>query len=93
MTYGLKVWGPTGNVRLDTSDRLPRFHAVYPVSVNYFSVSSGFVAVSGMVDDGTWIVFAASTEIWIDIVAGGFNWYPLYPLTIATTVNVCVMRA
>lgn len=53
MAYGLKVYDTNGNVRLDTSDRMIRFHSTVSGTITQSS-SPVTLYVSGITNDGTW---------------------------------------
>ena len=52
MSYGLRVWDPSGNMTLDMSDRATRFYSRHVVSVP--SEGSVTVPVTGISTNGTW---------------------------------------
>ena len=61
MSYGLKVWDASGNLTLDTTDRLTRFvTSITPGSISVSTTVS--YSVPGIVDDGTW--FLVVTPSW-----------------------------
>lgn len=53
MAYGLKVWDSSGNVRLDVSDRMVRYHSTVSGTITQSS-SPVTVYLSGITNDGTW---------------------------------------
>jgi len=52
MSYGLQVWNSAGVLTLDTNTRIHRLITTFAYSVS--SPTSYNVAISGMVNDGTW---------------------------------------
>lgn len=67
MSYGLRVWDASGNLKVDVSNRLTRF-----VSSIYISFGSGqgdagydtkYINFPGMADNGSW--FVSSNSGWI----------------------------
>jgi len=54
MDYGLRCFDSSGNVTIDITDRLTRFHSDYSVSLSYNQTTT--IAINGFVDDGTWVV-------------------------------------
>ena len=53
MAYGLKVLNASGDVRLDTSDRMIRYHSVVSGTITQSS-SPISVYVAGIQNNGTW---------------------------------------
>jgi len=53
MAYGLKVYDSNGNVRLDTSDRMIRYHSTVSGTITQSS-SPVTLYVAGITNDGTW---------------------------------------
>lgn len=72
---GIQVYGPGGvTAMLDAVDRITRHAGTYNVTADGFT-DSGFVAVSGMSTDGTWLAYVNETwDIWVSVADGGFNW-------------------
>jgi hypothetical protein len=54
MSQGLKIYNEAGDVRLDTTMRLARYHSFY---TGYLAAdTSTTVSVPGLADDGTWSI-------------------------------------
>jgi len=53
MAFGLRVWDANGNIRLDTTDRLVRYHSTLSGTITQSS-SPITVYVNGLRNDGTW---------------------------------------
>lgn len=90
MSHGLRCWDSTGRIVLDITDRITRLHGTYTVSFTYPTLS-GFVSVSGMDPSNGWAIYAASTEILVWMVSGGFNW-EAFDTTGPASVQVTVLR-
>lgn len=77
MSYGLRVWNSSGQIRLDTSARLARYHSFYTGSI--LPNNSATVSVPGLANDGTWSVQVElagaynATDVDISINNGGFT--------------------
>lgn len=87
MSYGLEVWNAAGVKVIRSTDRLLRFQGGYYVSVPAGGTTT--VAVSGMVDDGTW-------GITTDIIYGTATIYTGYfkvacPTTTTTVTTYCIV--
>lgn len=90
MTFGLKVWDASGNLVLDTVDRLSKLQGVVNITVsspNPFSET--FQSVSGMADDGTWAAVGDNFNIFARVASGGFYWTAAYN---AGTYPVTILR-
>jgi hypothetical protein len=76
MSNGVQVFGDGGITMLDSSDRIGRLIGTYPIVNNGWPTISGWIPVSGMVNDGTWFVFGAynTGDLYFTIGNGGFNW-------------------
>lgn len=74
MSQGLRVFSPSGALRLEISDRMSRFVQTY-VLQPFFGPSgtNQFVAVSGMENDGTWMITFPSTFYKAEVQSGGFR--------------------
>ena len=53
MAYGLKVWDSSGNVRLNVSDRMVRYHSTISGTITQSS-SPITVYIAGVSNNGTW---------------------------------------
>lgn len=94
MSFGLQVFGQSGGVLVEYTDRLSRLIGVFTVSHaggqdRFNQVISGTYSVPGMADDGKWIVFSPQDsgpnlypKLLVKPVAGGFyyqlNDWPIY---------------
>jgi hypothetical protein len=60
MSYGIRVWDASGNLTLDTTDRLTRFvTSITPGTIAPQATVS--YSVPGIVDDGTWFLVVINT--------------------------------
>lgn len=60
MPYGLRVWDSSGNLTLDTTDRITRFvTSITPGTIAANSTVS--YSVPGIVADGTWFIVVYNT--------------------------------
>lgn len=56
MPYGLRIWDANGNLTLDTTDRIPRYHSTITVGIiPAFSTTSFYIPNFSI--DGTWFYF------------------------------------
>lgn len=72
MAYGLEVFDTSVVKKLSTSDRLTKLHSIYVATGESVGSNETFVAVSGMVDDGTWIVQGDGSFTIARVASGGF---------------------
>jgi hypothetical protein len=82
MSYGMRIWDASGNLTLDTTDRLTRFvTSITPGTIAPQATVS--YSVPGIVDDGTWFLIvintwrpsslAVYTDIYMYITSGFLN--------------------
>lgn len=82
MPYGLRIWDSSGNLTLDTTDRITRFvTSITPGSIAVNATVS--YSVPGLADDGTWFLIVMNTwrpsssafytDIYMYITAGFLN--------------------
>ncbi len=80
MSFGYKLFDGAGQVILDVSDRLIRFHSLHQVTqLDPNGPGTGFVYVLGMARDSNWFVAAGSTGdpytfLHCTVQNGGFRW-------------------
>lgn len=92
MPAGLQVFAPNGVLRLEITDRLTRFVGTYTLPA-WNDAGVRFVAVSGMTDDGYWVVTLPSPDYYYQIVNGGINvWSTNIRFTGFTSVPISVYR-
>lgn len=72
MPAGLQVFNANGSTRLEITDRLTRFYSSYSLTP-WNDLSSKFISVNGLVDDGTWIVVFPSPDYVAIIETGGIR--------------------
>lgn len=64
MPYGLRVWDASGNLTLDTTDRITRYHSTVTVATDAIAPSGTLnVTVSGLTLDGTWFFVLATGSL------------------------------
>ena len=71
MSQGIKVWDAAGQLILDVTDRLARYHSTIVLS-SIAPRTSGTFSVPGYALDGTWFFFIRNTSI-----AGCLNIYEI----------------
>ena len=54
MAYGLKTWNASGQLVIDVTDRLARFHGQYDIAAMNSSSADQWISVPGFALDGTW---------------------------------------
>ena len=74
MSYGLRLYNTAGDLELDVSDRLTRFHSIISVPA-LGAGGSLFIPISGMSTDGTWFLSLSKVirNVIIQIVSGGIQ--------------------
>ena len=72
MAAGLQIWNPAGVLRLEVTDRLSRFVQTFSLTP-WSDSSTRFIAVSGMVDDGNWVVTLPAPDYSYSIGTGGIT--------------------
>lgn len=91
----IQVFNQSGNLLLNVTDRITRYVGTYYVVAGPYPQNSGFVAVPGMADDGTWLAYgdlsAFGPPVYIFIGAGGFSWQRANT-TLALNTPVTVLR-
>jgi hypothetical protein len=98
VSFGLQVFNDGGGLILDISDRLTRYVTTHTLSAPS-GTNSGWIAVSGMADDGTWYVYCGVSsplgggppDVYITIGSGGYTWTRYGAIGTLTTV-ITVMR-
>lgn len=70
MAYGMRIYRSDGALLIDVSDRLTRFVSAYPASLNN---SSQDIYVTGLMNDGTWAVWADNMYASARIYTGYFT--------------------
>lgn len=76
MTYGLRCWNSAGELIVDISDRLTRYHSSHSVVVGPSAFDfEGFVSVAGMDASDKWFLFSSvGGKALCRAGAGGFDW-------------------
>lgn len=92
MTYGLRCWNSAGELIVDISDRLTRYHSVHTVTVGPSAFDfEGSVSVSGMDASDKWFLFSSiGGGALCRAKAGGFDWW-LTTVERSFTFTVTVM--
>lgn len=97
MSFGLQVFDGSGRVVMDVQDKLTRIIQTSTISSTYPAAAQGFVSVSGMTRDGTWMVMAGADiyntffgTVHVYVTSGGFNWYALNSYVYSTNFQAYV---
>lgn len=75
MSQGIKVWDAAGQLILDVTDRLSRYHSTIVLS-SIAPRASGTFSVPGYALDGTWFFFIrdrSTSYLNIYEISGGFS--------------------
>jgi hypothetical protein len=92
MAYGLQVFGNKGNLLVDISDRFTRLHSQITFNITTRTTGNRFVPVTGMVNDGTWLIHYPNVCNIINVVigTGGFTvyWDALYGKSESLLLNI-----
>lgn len=70
MSFGLRTWDEAGNIDIDVTTRLHRFHSKRTVTLQANTGTWARFSVPGLIDDGTWIVLVFKTYIAVNIAPG-----------------------
>lgn len=91
MSFGLRTYDEAGNIDVDVSTRLHRFHSKH--TVTFQSGAWRRFPVTGLADDGTWVVLVFQTYIAVDIAPGEVllrrDFSIPYPVTVTFYVYRC----
>lgn len=92
MSYGLRVWDASGNLRLDISDRITRFWGEYTISFTTTSAESPkYISVPDMTTDGTWFVLSSSNNVVCYVEGARVRAEKMYPY-MTSTATILVFR-
>lgn len=95
MSYGIKVWDESGQLILDVTDRLARYHSTIVLSSIAKRTSSTF-SVPGYALDGTWFFFIrtqSTSYLKISEISGGFSVFnESYTSALGSGVTIDIFR-